>query len=118
MPIHMIDSQIYGGAWSSDEMRGIFDDIPRTQGWLNVIATLAEAQAEVGLIPAEFVPEIRRVCQVELLSMDALRQGYQAKARQPVASALRRSIHFLKCSWQKVLSVVVHSLADAILAMK
>lgn len=77
MPIHMIDSQIYGGAWCTAEMRAIFDDVPRTQGWLDVIAALAEAQAEVGLIPAEVVPEIRRVCRVELLSMEALRQGYQ-----------------------------------------
>ena len=77
MPIHMIDSQIYGGAWSTDEMRAIFDDEPRTQGWLDVIAALAEAQAEVSLIPAEVVPEIQRVCRVELLSMEALRQGYQ-----------------------------------------
>jgi len=77
MPIHMIDSQIYGGAWSTDEMQAIFDDIPRTQGWLDVIAALAEAQAETGLIPAEVVPEIRRVCNVELLSMEALRQGYR-----------------------------------------
>ena len=73
----MIDSQIYGGAWSTDEMRAIFDDEPRTQGWLDVIAALAEAQAEVGLIPAEVVPEIQRVCRMELLSMAALRRGYQ-----------------------------------------
>jgi len=78
MPIHMIDSQIYGGAWSSVEMEAIFDDAPRTQGWLDVIAALAEAQAEVGLIPAEAAPEIRRVCRVELLSMEALREGYRA----------------------------------------
>ncbi len=77
MPIHMIDSQIYGGAWSTDEMRAIFDDAPRTQGWLDAIAALAEAQAEVGLIPVEVVPEIKRVCRVELLSMEALRRGYQ-----------------------------------------
>lgn len=77
MPIHMIDSQIYGGAWASEEMRAIFDDGPRTQGWLDVIAALAEAQAEVGLIPAEVMPEIRRVCRMELLSVEALRQGYQ-----------------------------------------
>lgn len=77
MPTHMIDSEIYGGAWGSDEMRAIFDDQPRTQGWLTVIATLAEAQAELGLIPAEVVPEIRRVCHLDLLSMAALRQGYQ-----------------------------------------
>ena len=77
MSIHMIDSEIYGGAWSTDEMRAIFDDMPRTQGWLNVIATLAEAQAEVGLIPAHVVPEIKRVCDINLLSMAALRKGYQ-----------------------------------------
>jgi adenylosuccinate lyase len=73
----MIDSQIYGDAWGTDEMRAIFDDVPRTQGWLDVIAALADAQAEVGLIPAEVVPEIKRVCNMELLSMDVLRKGYQ-----------------------------------------
>ncbi len=77
MPMHMIDSQIYGGAWSTDEMRAIFDDIPRTQGWLDVIATLAESQAEEGLIPAEVAPEIRQACRVEGLSLETLRQGYQ-----------------------------------------
>jgi adenylosuccinate lyase len=73
----MIDSQIYGGAWATDEMRAIFDDVPRTQGWLDVIAALAEAQAEGGIIPAEVVPEIKRVCRVELLSMEALQRGYR-----------------------------------------
>jgi adenylosuccinate lyase len=73
----MIDSLIYGSAWGSDEMRAIFDDVPRTQGWLDVIAALAQAQAEVGLIPPEVAPEIKRVCRVELLSLEALRQGYQ-----------------------------------------
>lgn len=77
MPIHMIDSQIYSGTWSTDEMQAIFDDVPRTQGWLEVIAALAEAQAEVGLIPVEVAPEIRQVCRVERLNMAALRQGYQ-----------------------------------------
>lgn len=77
MPIHMIDSEIYGGAWSSPEMRAIFDDTPRTQGWLDVIAALAAAQAEVGLIPAEVAPEIQQACRVEGLSLAALRQGYQ-----------------------------------------
>jgi len=76
MPTHMIDSDIYRDAWSSDEMRAIFDDAPRTQGWLDVIAALAEAQAELRIIPAEVVPEIRRVCDVALLSMEALRKGY------------------------------------------
>ena len=74
----MIDSQVYADAWGTDEMRAIFDERPRLQGWLDVIATLAEAQAEVGLIPADVVPEIKRVCQVDLLDMAALRSAYGA----------------------------------------
>lgn len=76
MPTHIIDSPIYGDAWNTDEMRAIFDDVPRLQGWLDVIAALAEAQAELGIIPAEALPEIRRVCRVELLDMAALQRAY------------------------------------------
>ncbi|MCI0709253.1 MAG: adenylosuccinate lyase family protein [Chloroflexi bacterium] len=78
MPIHMIDSEIYGNAWSTDEMHNIFDDRGRTRAWLHIIACLAEAQAEVGLIPADVVPEIKRVCDIDLLNMTALRKGYES----------------------------------------
>jgi len=77
MPTHIIDSLIYRDAWGSDEMRAIFDDVPKTQGWLDVIAALAQAQAEVGLIPADAAREITRICKVENLDMEALRQGYR-----------------------------------------
>ncbi len=76
MPVHMIDSKIYGNAWGTDEMRAMFDEIPRTQAWLEIISSLAEAQAEVGLIPSEAVAEIRRICDVEKLDMDFLRERY------------------------------------------
>jgi adenylosuccinate lyase len=76
MPTHIMDSPIYGSAWNTDEMRAIFDDIPRLQGWLDVLAALAESQAELGLIPAAVVPEIRRVCHVELLDIAAVQRGY------------------------------------------
>lgn len=71
-----MDSPIYGNAWNTDEMRAIFDDVPRLQGWLDVIVALAEAQTELGFIPAEVMPEITRVCRVELLDMAALQSGY------------------------------------------
>jgi len=77
MPTHIIDSLVYRDAWGSDEMRAIFDDVPRTQGWLDVIAALAQAQAEVGLIPAVAAQEITRICRVENLDMESLRQGYR-----------------------------------------
>jgi len=76
MPTHIMDSPIYGDAWNTAEMRAIFDDLPRLQGWLEVIVALAEAQAELGIIPAEALPEIRRVCHVELLDMAALARAY------------------------------------------
>ena len=76
MPVHMIDSKIYGNAWGTDEMRAMFDEIHRSQAWLEIISSLAEAQAEVGLIPSEAVPEIRRICDVDKLDMDFLRERY------------------------------------------
>lgn len=79
MTTHMIDSRIYGSAWGSDEMRAIFDDEGRTQAWLDIIAALAQAQAEVGLIPADAADEIARVATrgVEHIDLDAFRRGYQ-----------------------------------------
>ena len=76
MPGRIIDSNVDGDVWGTDEMRAIFDEIPRTQAWLEIISSLAEAQAEVGLIPSEAVAEIRRICDVDKLDMDLLRESY------------------------------------------
>jgi adenylosuccinate lyase len=53
-----MDSPIYGAAWNTDEMRAIFDDAPCLQRWLDVIVALAEAQADLDLIPRDVIPEI------------------------------------------------------------
>jgi adenylosuccinate lyase len=55
-------SAIYGSAWSSQAMREIFDDLPRTRAWLEILATLAEVQAEFGLIPAVEAKKIATIC--------------------------------------------------------
>ncbi|MCZ7572570.1 MAG: adenylosuccinate lyase family protein [Ardenticatenaceae bacterium] len=78
MPVHMIDSLIYGGAWGTDETRAIFDDGPRTQAWLDIIVALAQAQGELGLIPPEAAEEIARVARVENLDLNEVRKGYEA----------------------------------------
>jgi hypothetical protein len=44
-------SAIYGGAWATLEMRSLFADVPRTRRWLDLLALLAEVQADHGLIP-------------------------------------------------------------------
>ena len=55
-------SAIYGGAWATPEMRALFADVPRTRRWLDLLALLAEVQAEHGLIPAEAAQDIRATC--------------------------------------------------------
>jgi adenylosuccinate lyase len=59
-------------------MRAIFDDLPRTQAWLDIIAALAAAQAELGIISAAAATEIARVARVENLDLARVREGYEA----------------------------------------
>ncbi|HLB49023.1 MAG TPA: hypothetical protein VJL59_18590, partial [Anaerolineales bacterium] len=81
MPSHISDSLIYRNSWGTDETRAIFDDEPRTRAWLEILAALAEAQAEVGLIPAEAARDVARACRE--LPLDAeffeeVRRGFEA----------------------------------------
>jgi len=43
---------VYGHLWGTDETRAQFEDDGRTRAWLEILGALAEAQAELGLIPA------------------------------------------------------------------
>jgi adenylosuccinate lyase len=53
MDAHLIDSEIFGHQWSTPESRAIFAESSRVSRWLDVVVALAEAQAEVGVIPVE-----------------------------------------------------------------
>ena len=59
MSIHLGDSVVYGHLWSTEEARSLLGEEARFRAWLDILATLAEAQAEVGLIPAEAAGCIR-----------------------------------------------------------
>lgn len=60
MSAHLVDSAIYGHLWSTPEIHALFTDEGRLGAWLEILATLAEAQAEVGLVPAQAAEAIRR----------------------------------------------------------
>ncbi len=77
MPSSISDSIIYGSAWGTAEMRAIFDDVPRTQAWLEIIAALALAQSELGIIPEAAAIEIARHANIEELNLENIRRGYQ-----------------------------------------
>jgi adenylosuccinate lyase len=69
---HLTDSVLYGHLWGTPELRDLFDDCGRMRGWLEVLAALAEAQADVGLVPREAAAAIRQEARVERLDLDAV----------------------------------------------
>lgn len=67
MTAHLSDSLIYQGSWGTSELHLLFDDVPRTRAWLEILATLAETQANFALIPGEAAQAIASTCRtVEL----------------------------------------------------
>ena len=70
MGSHMTDSVLYGHLWGTDEMRGLFDERARVQSWLDILAALAAAQAEVGLVPTDAAEAIAGHADVGLLDLD------------------------------------------------
>lgn len=65
----MKSSEIYSHLWGTGELRALFDDRGRIQAWLDILAALAAAQAELELIPAAAATEIVNRSRVELLDL-------------------------------------------------
>src|SRR5262245_5341406 len=58
-------------------VRALFTEDSRYQAWLDVEAALAEAQAELGVIPAHAAREIARKAKLSLLDRGAIRAGLE-----------------------------------------
>ena len=56
-------------------IRALFTPEARWQAWLDIEAALADAQAELGIIPAAAAVEIARKAKLELLDVAAIRDG-------------------------------------------
>lgn len=69
MTSHPMDSVVYGHLWGTPEVSRLLDDRGRTQAWLDILAALAGAQAEVGIIPVAAAEEIERHADVNLLDL-------------------------------------------------
>ena len=74
MPSTIIDSAIFQGIFSSDEMRQVWSDENRTQKYLDIEAALAKVQGRIGLIPKEAADEIVSNCRLDQIDMAKLRQ--------------------------------------------
>ena len=81
MPVHLTDSLIYQNSWGTPELRALFDDMPRTRSWLEILAALAETQAEFGLIPLEAARDVATTCrtvELDAAFFEEVRQGFEA----------------------------------------
>lgn len=92
MTVGMFDSFITR-YWFSSEAKEIWSDIKTLQGWLDVEAALAEAQARLGIIPAEVAPVIKAVCRHELFDTERLSREI-SHAQHPFVPVLRQLEEF------------------------
>lgn len=69
MGARITDSELYAHLWGTDELRAVFDERARLQSWLDILAALARAQADVGLIPPESAKEITAAADVDQLDL-------------------------------------------------
>ena len=67
---HPADSAIFGHLWTTPEASALFSDEGRTQAWLLILAALARAQAQAGLIPAAAAEAITAHADVSRLDLD------------------------------------------------
>jgi 3-carboxy-cis,cis-muconate cycloisomerase len=74
MPSTVVDSAIFQGIFSTEEMRHVWSDENRTQKYLDVEAALATVQGELGIIPQEAADEIVRHCRLDRIDLAELRR--------------------------------------------
>ncbi|MDP6389037.1 MAG: adenylosuccinate lyase [Alphaproteobacteria bacterium] len=75
MASHIIDSELFGAAFAPQDIAEIFTDQSRVQKWFDIEAALAEAQAELGIIPAAAAKEIRAKAKAELVDFAEIAAG-------------------------------------------
>ncbi|MGH9103450.1 MAG: class-II fumarase/aspartase family protein [Acidimicrobiales bacterium] len=81
MSTRFADSAVYAHLWGSDEVRAIFEEDARLCDWLAILAALATAQADLGIIPraaaAAIAPEaLAGHLDVDLMAAETRRTGH------------------------------------------
>ena len=71
----MVEDQPTSGRIPDPGIRALFTRDARWQAWLDVEVALADAEAEIGMIPLESAQEIRRKAKLELFNIDNIIEG-------------------------------------------
>ena len=75
---HPADSAIFGHLWTTSEASALFSDEGRIQAWLRILVALAQAQADVGLVPPAAAAAIRAHADVSRLDLDLIAEQTRA----------------------------------------
>ncbi|MHC4089592.1 MAG: adenylosuccinate lyase [Planctomycetota bacterium] len=86
------DSCYFCDRFGTTAMRAVWEDRQTLQRWLDVEAALAEAEAEVGVIPAEAAGEIARAARIDQLDLQSMKAEFDATWNPvvPLVNALRK----------------------------
>ncbi len=100
----MIDSAVFGSLWSHADIKALFDDSARTKAWLEIIAVLAEVQAEYQLIPAPAAAAIAVCCRelrVDAALLDEVRRGREQSGHstQGLIRAIQQRLYPAHAQW-------------------
>lgn len=69
MVTRLTESVLYRHLWSCPELDAVFEERARLQAWLDILAALAEAQAEHGIIPRDAARAIADGARLEALDL-------------------------------------------------
>ncbi len=92
MGARLTDSVAYAHLWATAETRALFDEGARWQRWLDILAALAAAQADLAVIPASSAETIAEHARVDDLDLDFLAEETRRTAHSTLGliRALRR----------------------------
>ena len=83
-----LDCELLRDLWGSADVRAVFDSRALAQAWLDVERALAQAEAEVGVVPEAAAERIAREADADLYDLDVLREGL-AESQHPLVPLVR-----------------------------
>lgn len=88
------DSFYFRDRFGTTAMRAVWEDRQTLQRWLDVEAALAEAEAELDVIPAAAAREIARAARIDQLDLQSMKAEFDATWNPvvPLVNALRKVI--------------------------
>ena len=92
MDAHLIDSAVYGHAWSTPESVALFSESARLARWVEVLKALAGAQADLGIIPAD---SARAIEGLDPTSLDVAALGAETRRTSHSAMGLVQQLQAL-----------------------